>query len=175
MKITLSILTFILSLQTFAQIDQRRIMASAGRIAKDLTPSAFGPNYIMSYTLGEPFIYVGTPVGLPTKKFFNGFQQPDALIPVGPGTTALMPAAPIFNIYPNPFDQYSIIEAPQAYENQDLKLQLIDAHGKLVHEETMHGTRHKADYSTGLTPGIYFLNIYQITGEFIHQVKLIKS
>lgn len=113
--------TALFSVSTFAQIDQRRIMASAGRIAKDLTPSAFGPNYIMSYTLGEPFIYVGTPVGLPTKKFFNGFQQPDALIPVGPGTTALMPAAPIFNIYPNPFDQYSIIEAPQAYEKSGFK------------------------------------------------------
>jgi len=158
-----------------AQMDKRRVMASAGRIAKNLQPSPFGTNYIMSYTLGEPFIYVGTPIGYTMYRFMNGFQQPDALVPIAPGTSAIMPADPVFNIYPNPFDQYSIIEAPAAYEDQDLKLQLIDANGKLVHEEFMHGTRHKADYSTGLAPGTYFLNIYQITGEFIHQVKLIKS
>lgn len=158
-----------------AQIDKRRVIASAGRLAKNLTPVPLGPNYFMSYTLGEPFIYVGTPIGYTMYRFMNGFQQPDALIPIAPGTSAIMPADPIFNIYPNPFDQYSIIEAPAAYEDQDLKLQLIDANGKLVHEEFMHGTRHKADYSTGLAPGTYFLNIYQITGEFIHQVKLIKS
>ena len=159
-----------------AQIDKRRVIASAGRLAKKLPPYTFGqPNYSMSYTLGEPFIYVGTPIGYTMYRFMNGFQQPDALVPIAPGTSAIMPADPVFNIYPNPFDQYSIIEAPAAYQDQDLKLQLIDANGKLVHEEFMHGTRHKADYSTGLAPGTYFLNIYQITGEFIHQVKLIKS
>jgi hypothetical protein len=105
----------------------------------------------------------------------NGFQQPTTLTPVGPGVVVQMPTQPVFKIYPNPFDAYSIIEAPQEYADQELKLQLIDANGKLVYDEIMQGTRHKADYSTGLTPGTYFLNIYQITGEFIHQVKLIKS
>jgi hypothetical protein len=114
-------------------------------------------------------------LGYTATRMCNGFQQPDALIPVGPGVVVQMPTQPVFKIYPNPFDAYSIIEAPAAYEDQDLKLQLIDANGKLVHEELMHGTRHKADYSTGLMPGTYFLNIYQITGEFIHQIKLIKS
>ncbi|MEY4127577.1 MAG: Secretion system C-terminal sorting domain, partial [Bacteroidota bacterium] len=142
----------------YAQTDKRRVIASAGRLAKKLPPYTFGqPNYSMSYTLGEPFIYVGTPIGYNMYRFMNGFQQPDALVPIAPGTSAIMPADPVFNIYPNPFDQYSIIEAPAAYENQDLKLQLIDANGKLVHEEFMHGIRHKADYSTGLTPGTYFL------------------
>jgi hypothetical protein len=158
-----------------AQIDKRRVIASAGRLAKNLTPVPLGPNYSMSYTLGEPFIYVNTPLGYSTTRMCNGFQQPTTLTPVGPGVVVQMPTQPVFKIYPNPFDAYSIIEAPQEYADQELKLQLIDANGKLVYDEIMQGARHKADYSTGLAPGTYFLNIYQITGEFIHQVKLIKS
>ena len=175
MKIGLIIILALHFLTLNAQTDKRRVMASAGRIAKNLTPTMFGTNYIMSYTLGEPFIYVNTPLGYTNTRMCNGFQQPDALIPVGPGTSAILPSNPVFNIYPNPFDSYSIIEAPKEYEDQELKLQLIDANGKLVYDEIMKGARHKADYSTGLAPGTYFLNIYQITGEFIHQVKLIKS
>lgn len=175
MKIGLFIILILHFLTLNAQTDKRRVIASAGRIAKNLTPTMFGTNYIMSYTLGEPFIYVNTPLGYTNTRMCNGFQQPDALIPVGPGTSALLPSNPVFNIYPNPFDSYSIIEAPKEYEDQELKLQLIDANGKLVHDEIMKGARHKADYSTGLSPGTYFLNIYQLTGEFIHQVKLIKS
>ena len=175
MKIGLIIILALHFLTLNAQTDKRRVMASAGRIAKNLTPTMFGTNYIMSYTLGEPFIYVNTPLGYTNTRMCNGFQQPDALIPVGPGTSAILPSNPVFNIYPNPFDSYSIIEAPKEYEDVELKLQLIDANGKLVYDEIMKGARHKADYSTGLAPGIYFLNIYQITGEFIHQVKLIKS
>ena len=167
--------TALFSVSTFAQIDKRRVMVSAGRIAKNLTPSILGTNYIMSYTLGEPFIYVGTPLGYTTTRMCNGFQQPAYFISVGPGVIVQMPTQPVFKIYPNPFDAYSIIEAPAAYEDQDLKLQLIDANGKLVHEEHMHGTRHKADYSTGLAPGTYFLNIYYLSGAFIQQVPLIKS
>ena len=175
MKISIVLLFLFSYLTLQAQTDRRRVMASAGRIAKNLTPTMFGTNYIMSYTLGEPFIYMNTPIGYTNIRMCNGFQQPDALIPVGPGTSAILPSNPVFNIYPNPFDSYSIIEAPKEYENQALKLQLIDANGKLVYDEIMKGGRHKADYSTGLAPGTYFLNIYQITGEFIHQVKLIKS
>ena len=175
MKTGLFIILVLHFLTLNAQTDKRRVMASAGRIAKNLTPTMFGTNYIMSYTLGEPFIYVNTPIGYTNTRMCNGFQQPDALIPVGPGTSALLPSNPVFNIYPNPFDSYSIIEAPQEYADQELKLQLIDANGKLVYDEIMKGARHKADYSTGLAPGTYFLNIYQLTGEFIHQVKLIKS
>ena len=175
MKIGLFIILILHFLTLNAQTDKRRVIASAGRIAKNLTPTMFGTNYIMSYTLGEPFIYVNTPLGYTNTRMCNGFQQPDALIPVGPGTSALLPSNPVFNIYPNPFDSYSIIEAPKEYEDQELKLQLIDANGKLVYDEIMKGERHKADYSTGLSPGTYFLNIYQLTGEFIHQVKLIKS
>jgi len=167
--------TALFSVSTFAQIDKRRVMASAGRVAKNLNPPSIGTTYTLSYTLGEPFIYVGTPLGYTTTFMCNGFQQPDALVPIAPGTSAMLPAKPIFHIYPNPFDAYSIIEAPAAYEDQDLKLQLIDANGKLVHEEHMHGTRHKADYSTGFAPGTYFLNIYYLSGAFIQQVPLIKS
>ena len=174
MRIIILLLVGCICLNSYAQTDKRRVMASAGRIAKNLTPSMFGTNYIMSYTLGEPFIYVNTPVGYSTTRMCNGFQQPNALIPVGPGVVVQMPTQPVFKIYPNPFDAYSIIEAPQEYEDQELKLQLIDANGKLVYDEIMKGARHKADYSTGLAPGTYFLNIYHITGEFIHQVKLIK-
>ena len=159
----------------YAQNDRRRVIASAGRLANNLTPVPLGPNYSMSYTLGEPFIYVNTPLGYSAIRMCNGFQQPNALTPAGPGVVVQMPTQPVFKIYPNPFDAYSIIEAPQEYADQELKLQLIDANGKLVYDEIMQGARHKADYSTGLAPGTYFLNIYQITGEFIHQVKLIKS
>jgi hypothetical protein len=132
MKTGLFIILVLHFLTLNAQTDKRRVMASAGRIAKNLTPTMFGTNYIMSYTLGEPFIYVNTPIGYTNTRMCNGFQQPDALIPVGPGTSALLPSNPVFNIYPNPFDSYSIIEAPQEYEDQELKLQLIDANGKLV-------------------------------------------
>ena len=175
MKTGLFIILVLHFLALNAQTDKRRVMASAGRIAKNLTPTMFGTNYIMSYTLGEPFIYVNTPLGYTNTRMCNGFQQPDAMIPVGPGVVVQMPTQPVFKIYPNPFDAYSIIEAPAAYADQELKLQLIDANGKLVYDQIMQGARHKADYSTGLAPGTYFLNIYQLTGEFIHQVKLIKS
>lgn len=175
MRYSILILLCFVSLSSIAQSDSRRVMASAGRIAKNLTPTMFGNNYIMSYTLGEPFIYLNTPLGYTNVRMCNGFQQPDVLIPVGPGTSAMLPSNPVFNIYPNPFDSYSIIEAPKEYDGQELKLQLIDENGKLVYDEIMKGARHKTDYSTGLAPGTYFLNIYQITGEFIHQVKLIKS
>jgi len=170
------LILFVLSFLTLnAQIDMRRVISSGGRLASNLTPAPLTPNYSMSYTLGEPFIYVNTPVGYSSILICNGFQQPDAFTPAGPGVVVQMPTQPVFKIYPNPFDAYSIIEAPQEYADQELKLQLIDANGKLVYDEIMQGTRHKVDYSTGLAPGTYFLNIYQITGEFIHQVKLIKS
>ena len=175
MRILFFLLIGSLWLNSYAQMDKRRVMASAGRIAKNLQPSPFGTNYIMSYTLGEPFIYVNTPLGYASTRVCNGFQQPDALIPVGPGVVVQMPTQPVFKIYPNPFDAYSIVEAPKEYEEQELKLQLIDANGKLVHDEIMKGARHKADYSTGLAPGTYFLNIYHMSGALIEQVKLIKS
>jgi len=171
MKFLLIILSLLLIVTTHAQ-SNLSVMASAGRIAKNLNPVFFGPNYSISYTVGEPFIYMGTLVS--NKRFFNGFQQPDALIPIGTGVVAQMPAQPIFKIYPNPFDHFSIIEAPKEYEDLELKLQLIDANGKLVVEEIMLGARHKTDYSSNLELGTYFLNIYHITGEFIQQVKLIK-
>jgi hypothetical protein len=175
MRIAFFLLVGYFCLNSYAQMDKRRVMASAGRIAKNLNPTPFGTNYIMSYTLGEPFIYVNTPLGYASTRVCNGFQQPDALIPVGPGVVVQMPMQPVFKIYPNPFDAYSIVEAPKEYEEQELKLQLIDANGKLVHDEIMKGARHKADYSTGLAPGTYFLNIYHMSGALIEQVKLIKS
>ncbi|MFM7565601.1 MAG: hypothetical protein ACKO4K_02525, partial [Flavobacteriales bacterium] len=94
-----SIFILLLTISVFtlnAQTDKRRVMASAGRIAKNLTPTMFGTNYIMSYTLGEPFIYVNTPIGYTNVRMCNGFQQPDALIPVGPGTSAMLPSNPVF-------------------------------------------------------------------------------
>ena len=172
---TIILLLVCFCLNSYAQMDKRRVMASAGRIAKNLNPTPFGTNYIMSYTLGEPFIYVNTPLGYASTRVCNGFQQPNALVPVGPGVVVQMPTQPVFKIYPNPFDAYSIVEAPKEYEEQELKLQLIDANGKLVHDEIMKGARHKADYSTGLAPGTYFLNIYLMSGTLIEQVKLIKS
>jgi len=175
MRIVILLLVGCFCLNSYAQMDKRRVMASAGRIAKNLNPTPFGTNYIMSYTLGEPFIYVNTPLGYASTRVCNGFQQPDALVPVGPGVVVQMPTQPVFKIYPNPFDAYSIIEAPKEYEELELKLQLIDANGKLVHDEIMKGARHKADYSTGLAPGTYFLNIYLMSGALIEQVKLIKS
>ncbi len=175
MRIIILLLVGCFCLNSHAQMDKRRVMASAGRIAKNLQPSPFGTNYIMSYTLGEPFIYVNTPLGYASTRVCNGFQQPNALVPVGPGVVVQMPTLPVFKIYPNPFDAYSIVEAPKEYEEQELKLQLIDANGKLVHDEIMKGARHKADYSTGLAPGTYFLNIYLMSGTLIEQVKLIKS
>jgi hypothetical protein len=165
------ILSLLLLVTSYSQ-SNLKVMASAGRVAKNLNPLVFGPNYTMSYTVGEPFIYTGTLVS--NKRFFNGFQQPDAMVPIGPGVVGQMPTQPIFKIYPNPFDSYSIIEAPKEYEEVELKLQLIDGNGKLVFEEIMTGARHKADYSSNLEPGTYFLNIYQINGEFLEQIKLIK-
>lgn len=175
MKIILLLTLIICVTTSYSQIDNRRVIASAGKIAKKITPTLFGTSYIMSYTVGEPFIYVGTLVGNSTTRMYNGFQQPNVHNPVGPGVVVAMPTLPIFKIYPNPFDHYSIIEVPKEYEEQELKLQLIDANGKLIFEDFMKGARHKADYTTGILPGAYFLNIYQSNGEFIQQVKLIKT
>ena len=85
MKARLLLILVLVSSSFFTQTDKRRVMASAGRIAKNLQPSPFGTNYIMSYTLGEPFIYVNTPLGYASTRVCNGFQQPDALVPLATG------------------------------------------------------------------------------------------
>ena len=63
---------------------------------KNLNPVLFGPNYSMCYTVGEPFIYKGTLVS--NKQFFNVFQQPNTMIPIGTGVVAQMPTQPISKI-----------------------------------------------------------------------------
>ena len=83
----------------FCQYDSRRVIASAGKLAENLTPSVFGPNYLMSYTFGEPFIYVNTPLGYSSTRMCNGFQQPDALLPIGPGVVVQMPTQAVAKLF----------------------------------------------------------------------------
>ncbi len=105
---------------SYTQIDKRRVMASAGRIAKNLNPpNPFGTNYIMSYTLGEPFIYVNTPLGYTNTRMCNGFQQPDALVPVGPGVVVQMPTQPVFKIYPNPLIPIPLLKLQRNTRNRN--------------------------------------------------------
>jgi hypothetical protein len=81
---------------------------------------------------------------------------------------------PSFLIYPNPFNNYTIIQGPDEQKGTT-KIQLIDQNGKLIKEEQMNDARHQMDFESDLAPGQYFLNFYNESGAFLQQTKIIKA
>ncbi|MBM3164659.1 MAG: T9SS type A sorting domain-containing protein [Bacteroidetes bacterium] len=173
MKTLLFSFAFLLTGVSFAQntTSWRMVFASAGRVAKPASGLNFINNKVMTYTIGEPIIHGGL-VG--TRYIHNGFEQPDKIVAVSPGVVLLEKPNSPFKIYPNPANDYSIVEGPE--EQQDpVRLQLIDMNAKLIAEYTMESTRLQIDFENTLAPGTYFLNFYSNEGQFIQQNKLIKQ
>jgi hypothetical protein len=173
MKTTFLFFFLVASSSLIAQTNMpdRVVYAAAGRWASPASGFSLTNNKIMVYTIGEPIIYGGL-VG--TRRIFNGFEQPDKLVPIGPTVVMLDKPDPVFKVYPNPMTSHSIIEGPQEQEEQ-ITLQLIDANAKLVAEYAMDSPRLQIDFENTLAPGTYFLNFYTLNGQFIQQNKLIKQ
>jgi len=155
---------------TFGQGPERRVYASAGKVAK-CQNFIFGSTNTVSYTIGEPIVKWSNVGG---KRIHNGFQQPDQNFPVSPNATGMIVSTPSFLIYPNPFNNYTIIQGPDEQKGTT-KIQLIDQNGKLIKEEQMNDSRHQMDFESDLAPGQYFLNFYNESGAFLQQTKIIKA
>ena len=112
---------------TFGQGPERRVYATAGKVAKCQT-LIFGSTNTVSYTIGEPIVKWSNVDG---KRIHNGFQQPDQNFAVSPNVTAIAVMDPSFLIYPNPFNNYTIIQGPDEQKGTT-KIQLIDQNGKLI-------------------------------------------
>jgi hypothetical protein len=148
----------------------RSVYASAGRMAKPVFGNTFFNNKIVFYTIGEPLIFGGQ-VG--TNIIHNGFQQPDKLVAISPSVVMLQEPNVVFKVYPNPASTYSIIEGPED-QKDIIQIQLLDVNAKLIGEYHMETNRLWIDFENKLTPGTYFLNFYDLSGQFIQQNKLIK-
>jgi len=151
---------------TFAQ-PARKILATSGRVAKNLNPSLFQTKS-MEYTLGEPITMTSLTNG---KRLNCGFIQPDGNFAVanpslGAGNTAVLSAT----LYPNPTDHVLSIQTNFAPEVH-FEIQLIDLNGKLLSIYQMNSNLFQiCDLS--LTSGIYLLNFYDSFGKFLLQKEL---
>lgn len=149
---------------------ERKVIASAGREAKNNTTLYSNIRY-MTYTIGETVIHGGT---AGTNRISNGFIQPDGIAPTSqPGTTAIEEVERPFAVYPNPFTDVFIIEAPQE-QTESVRIQLIDANGKLLKEEEFSSLKHRVELPEGTAPGTYYVNFYTSDGTFLQQSKLVK-
>ena len=152
----------------------RKVYASAGKdLVKQGPIVPFGPNYKITFTLGEPFTVVQF---LPTqnKRINSGFIQPDGIIPIGPGTSAIIAVNDPFIIAPNPVNDYAMIIAPSEWDGEVI-VQLIDNSGKLIQTHKMNSRKLSLDFQQGITPGMYFLNLYNPDGTLLQQNKIIKT
>jgi len=149
---------------------ERKVVASAGREAKN-SSTVFSNSYFMTYTIGEPVIYGGT---ASTKRISNGFIQPAGIPPTSPPPpSGLIQVEQAFSIYPNPTSDAFIVEAPEE-QVDPVRVQLIDANGKLLREEEITTLKHRMELPEGSAPGTYYLNFYSLDGTFLQQSKLVK-
>lgn len=149
---------------------ERKVIASAGKEVKN-TATLYSNIRYMTYTIGEPVIWGGT---ASTNRINNGFIQPDGTVPsTQPGTTAMTSADQPFTIYPNPTTDVFIVEAPEE-QVDPVRIQLIDANGKLLKEEEITNLKHRMELPEGSAPGTYYLNFYRLDGTFLQQSKLVK-
>lgn len=170
--LTITLLTA-LSFTAMSQntMPDRVVYAAAGKMAKPALGNTFINDKIVDYTIGEPLIFWGQ-VG--TNIIHNGFQQPDILVAIGPSVVMLQEPNVVFKVYPNPASTYSIIEGPED-QKEVIQIQLLDVNAKLIGEYRMETNRLWIDFENKLTPGTYFLNFYDLSGQFIQQNKLIKQ
>jgi hypothetical protein len=167
----LLIITLICGISTtFGQGPERSVYATAGKVAKCQT-LILGSTNTVSYTIGEPIVKWSNVDG---KRIHNGFQQPDQNFAVSPNVSGMSVSDPSFLIYPNPFNNYTIIQGPEEQKGIT-KIQLIDQNGKLISEDEMIDSRHHMDFESNLAPGQYFLNFYNESGSLLQQTKIIKA
>ena len=154
--LTITLLTT-LSFSAMSQntMPDRVVYAAAGKMAKPILGNTFINDKIVDYTIGEPLIFSGQ-VG--TNIIHNGFQQPYKILAIGPSVVMLQE--------PN-------VEGPED-QKEVIQIQLLDVNAKLIGEYRMETNRLWIDFENKLTPGTYFLNFYDLSGQFIQQNKLIK-
>lgn len=151
---------------THAQQD-RKVLATSGRLAKNLNQSLFQTRRI-EYTLGEPFTITSLSNG---KRINSGFIQPDFNLPISNpsgGTTNTSALNAI--IFPNPTDHYISIQTNFA-PDLHFDIQLIDLNGKLISIYRMSSNLLRIN-NLSLPSGLYFLNFYDSYGKFLLQKEL---
>jgi hypothetical protein len=155
---------------TYGQSFDRKVIASAGKDASNGASLSMNA-YYMAYTVGEPLIYGGSSS---TNKLNNGFIQPFPNATINPSTpSGLILANGDILVYPNPFGNYLMVDGPEENE-EDIKVQLIDQQGKLILDHQVLPKKYKLEIPEYCAPGVYFLNLYSLQGQFIQQNKLIK-
>ena len=143
----------------------RKVISCAGKEVVTSTHS-------MSYTVGEPITFTGANSSNILNSGFNQPSPPIVINPIGP--SALVLANGDLKVYPNPFGTYILLNGP--VENEEpIKVQLIDFSGKLILEDNVLPLNYKLEIPQQCTPGMYLLNFYTQTGQFIQQTKMIKS
>lgn len=166
MKKLLCILILGMQFLVNAQQD-RKVLATSGRIAKNMMPSLFQTRRI-EYTLGEPFTFTTLANG---KRVNSGFIQPDANIPIAnPNGGASGTAALSAILFPNPTDHYVSIRTNFA-PDQHFDIQLIDLNGKLLSIHRMSANELRIN-DLQLPSGLYLLNFYDPNGKFLLQKEL---
>lgn len=171
MKTLLFALVFLMNFSVvYGQSFDRKVIASAGKDASNGASLSMNA-YYMAYTVGEPLIYGSSST---TNKLNNGFIQPFPNATINPSTpSGLILANGDILVYPNPFGNYLMVDGPEENE-EDIKVQLIDQQGKLILDHQVLPKKYKLEIPEYFAPGVYFLNLYSLQGQFIQQNKLIK-
>jgi hypothetical protein len=143
----------------------RKVISCAGKEAVTSTHN-------MSYTVGEPITFTGANSSNILNSGFNQPSPPIVINPIGPSAFVL--ANGDLKVYPNPFGTYIVLNGP--VENEEpIKVQLIDFNGRLILEDNVLPLNYKLEIPQHCIPGMYLLNFYTQTGQFIQQTKMIKS
>jgi hypothetical protein len=150
----------------------RKVYATAGREMKAQGIVPFWQRNKITFTLGEPFTVVNL-YAIPNRRLNSGFIQPDGLT-IAPGVSAIIAVSDPFIIAPNPVSDYAMIKAPSEWEGEVL-VHLMDNSGKLVQSHKMIERTLSLDFQQGISPGMYFLNLYNPDGTLLQQNKIIKS
>jgi hypothetical protein len=132
---------------------ERKVIASAGRETKNTLSG-----YTMTYTLGESIIQGKSTINVGVLS--NGFIQPTT----SPTSSAAYLQPNDIVIYPNPFDTRLVIDS---HEEGEVKVQLVNQEGKIIVQEIIVANNHELEIPENCAPGIYFLTIYSVSGEFI--------
>jgi hypothetical protein len=150
----------------------RKVYASAGREMKAQGIVPFWQRNKITFTLGEPFTIVQF-IPAQNKRLNSGFIQPDGIY-IAPGVSAIIEVTDPFIIAPNPVSDYAMIKAPSEWEGE-VVVHLMDNSGKLIQTQRMKERTLSLDFQQGLTPGMYFLNLYNLDGTLLQQNKIIKT
>jgi len=125
----------------------------------------------MTYTIGEPIIYIGSNS---SNSFSNGFIQPIGIKAISPpASSALVLADGEIAVYPNPFGTFITVNTNTEVEDE-ISVQLIDINGKLILNEQIVPKHYQLEIPSHCAPGTYLLNCYTLNGQFIQQTRLIK-